>query len=326
MRSIVRQGVKVLCYAACLLLLGDVAYASTPNTSRIEAGKKDKVKGTIVSRNGDLLKIKEAKTGSIVVVSLSDSTTTERKKGTFKYRRADMDLTAMVPGLGVEAEGVGNAQGQLDAKKITFSPNDFAIEIAEEQQIEANQAAARNAQAIANQGVSQAQGAQSSANAAQVSANQAAAAAGVAGDMGLMDAVAIETVNKRVSDLADYSVVAEAGIYYAPDQSSLDDQAKADLSKLADIALSTSGYMIEIAGYASSTGSEAFNQQLSDTRAAAVTDYLREVKNIPMRRILVPAGYGALHPAATNSDAQGRAENRRVDVKVLVNKGINEGM
>ncbi|HME31283.1 MAG TPA: hypothetical protein VKG65_00885, partial [Terriglobales bacterium] len=60
-------------------------------------------------------------------------------------------------------------------------------------------------------------------------------------------------------------------------------------------------------------------------RAAAVTNYLRESKNIPMRRFLVPAGYGATHPAATNADAQGRMQNQRVDVKVLVNKGLTEG-
>jgi len=326
MRFKVRQVLQVVCYAICLVLLGGVAYAASPSTKQIEAGKKDKISGTIVSRDGDLIKIKEAKTGTIVFVSLSDATQIERKKGAFKFRRSDMDVTAMLPGLGIEAEGVGNANGQMDATKITFSPNDFAIEIAEEQQIEANQTAAQHAQSTANQGVSQAKAAQSSANAAQASANQAAAAAGVAGDIGVMDAAAIQTVNQRVSELGDYNVVAEAGIYYATGKSALDDEAKADLNKLADTAKSTTGYMIEIAGYASSTGSKDLNQKLSDARAATVTNYLREVKNVPMRRILVPAGYGAMHPAAENSDAQGRALNRRVDVKVLVNKGLNEGM
>jgi outer membrane protein OmpA-like peptidoglycan-associated protein len=84
--------------------------------------------------------------------------------------------------------------------------------------------------------------------------------------------------------------------------------------------------MIEIAGYASTTGTKQLNQKLSEERAAAVTKYLREKGNVPMRRILVPAGYGATHPAAENSDSQGRALNRRVDVKVLVNKGLAESM
>ena len=93
-----------------------------------------------------------------------------------------------------------------------------------------------------------------------------------------MDADAIAMVNKRVSDLDDYKTAADAGIYFGSDQSALDDAAKADLSKLADIALSLDGYMIEIAGYASTTGTKQLNQKLSEERAAAVTQYLRERK------------------------------------------------
>lgn len=62
--------------------------------------------------------------------------------------------------------------------------------------------------------------------------------------------------------------------------------------------------MIEIAGYASSTGTKALNQKSSDERATVVAQYLRNTANVPMRRILAPAGYGATHPAASNSDAQ----------------------
>jgi outer membrane protein OmpA-like peptidoglycan-associated protein len=98
------------------------------------------------------------------------------------------------------------------------------------------------------------------------------------------------------------------------------------LDKLASDAMSTQNYMIEVAGYASSTGTKALNQKLSDERATAVTEYLRNSANVPMRRILAPAGYGSTHPAATNSDPQGRDINRRVDVKVLVNKGLDQGI
>jgi outer membrane protein OmpA-like peptidoglycan-associated protein len=324
MKFNVRNGAQVLCYAICLILLGSLAFASTPNPAQIAAGQKTKVKGTIASRNGDLVNVKDTKTGTRVVVVITDDTKIERKEGAFKFRRSDMDVTAMLPGLGIEAEGVGNAKGQVDASKITFSPNDFAIEVAEEQQIMANQAAARNALVTANRGVSEAQAAQASANTAQTSANQAGSAATAAGALGVMDATAIAQVNKRVSDLDDYNVVVEAGIYYAPDKSTLDDAAKADLNKLAQIAKSTNGYMIEVAGYASSTGSKELNQKLTDARAEAVADYLREAGNIPMRRILAPAGYGATHRASTASDPQGRALDRRVDVKVLVNKGLND--
>lgn len=96
-------------------------------------------------------------------------------------------------------------------------------------------------------------------------------------------------------------------------------------AKVKGTTVSRNGYMLEIAGYASCTGTKQLNQKLSEARAVTVAKYLRDRQNDPMRRILVPAGYGATHPDASNSDSQGRALNRRVDVKVLVNKGLNEG-
>ena len=137
-----------------------------------------------------------------------------------------------------------------------------------------------------------------------------------------MNAADVQIVNQRVSDLDDYKTVAEAVIYYASGQSALDAPAKADLDKLIALATSTDGYMIEIAGYASKTGTKAANQQLSEDRASAVANYLRNQGNIPMRRIVAPAGYGATHPDAENSDPQGRELNRRVDVKLIVNKAF----
>ncbi len=315
-------------------LLGGLTYAAASGTPQIKADEKSKITGTIVSRNGDFVKVKDKKTGQPVVIALSDDTKIERKKGKYEFfRHKDMDLTAMVPGLTIEAEGVGNAKGQLAAKKISFVPDVFAVEVAEEQQIMANKAAAGKAQSTANQGVAAAGQAQSSANQAQTSANQAqstANAAGqtaqAAGDVAVADAAAVQLVNQRVSDLDDYKVVAEAGIYFATGKADLDDAAKADLDIVAAATKGVDGYLIEIAGYASKTGTKQENQMLSEQRAANVTQYLREKGNIPMRRIMAPAGYGATHPAASNSDSQGRELNRRVDVKVLLNKGMVEGM
>ncbi len=317
--------VKILSAVACVMLIASLMYASTP-PKQIPNGKKAKVTGTIVSRNGDMVNVKEKKTNDMVVVNLTDNTKIEREKGALRMRRADMDVTAMLPGLTITAEGLGNAQGQLNATKIWFDPDAFAVEVAQEQQIQANQAAAAQAQSTANSGVQQAQTAQVSADVAQGTADQAGKTAVAAGALGMMDADAIQTVNKRVSDLGDYNTVAEAGIYFPTGASALDAAAKADLDKLAQVAMSTQNYMIEVAGYASTTGTKAENQKLSDERASAVVLYLRNQKSIPMRRLLAPAGYGATHPAAANTDSQGRALNQRVDVKVLVNKGLNQGM
>ncbi len=303
-----------------------LCYLASARMPQIKSDQKSKISGTIVARSGDLVQVKDKKTGQLVVVSISGNTKIERKKGKIEFfRHKDMDVTAMVPGLTIDAEGVGNAKGQLAASKITFIPDEFAIEVAEEQQITANKAAAEKAQSTANQGVAAAGQAQTSANQAQASANQAQTSANQAGDVAVMDAAAVQMVNKRVSDLDGYKTVAEAGIYFPSDKAALDDPAKADLDVLAAATKGVDGYMIEIAGYASSTGTKQLNQKLSEDRAAAVANYLLQKGNIPMRRIVVPASYGATHPAATNSDSQGRALNRRVDVKVLVNKGLAQG-
>ncbi|MGA2370434.1 MAG: OmpA family protein [Candidatus Korobacteraceae bacterium] len=324
MKSILRNPKSVLCQAICILLLGSVGFAATP-TQNFPAGKKAKVTGTIASRNGDLVLIKVKKEGTSALINISDSTKIQREKS-FRLRRADMDVTAMVPGLTITVEGVGNAKGQLDAASIKFNPDEFAVEVAEEQQIEANKAAAAQAQSTANQGVAAAGAAQTSANQAQGTANAAGQVAVAAGVGAVMDADAIAKVNQRVSDLGDYNTVVEAALFFDSGSSVLSADDKKVLDKLAADAMATPNYMIEIAGYASSTGTKALNQKLSDERATVVAQYLRNKANVPMRRILTPAGYGATHPAAANSDPQGRDINRRVDVKVLVNKGLDQGM
>ncbi|HTC42252.1 MAG TPA: OmpA family protein [Candidatus Acidoferrales bacterium] len=318
---------RVLCSAVCLAVLGSLAYSAAPSRPQIKQDEKSKVTGTITGRNGDLVSLKEKHTGRVVVVSLNDDTKVERKKGKVEFfRHENMDVTAMVPGLTIEAEGVGNAKGQLVAKKVTFVPDEFAVEVAEEQQIMANKAAAGQAQTTADQGVAAAGQAQTSANQAQTSANQAGNAAEAAGDVAVMDAAAVKLVNQRVSDLDDYKTVAAAGIYFDSGKANLDDAAKADLDMVVAATQGVEGYLIEVAGYASSTGTKAENQKLSEERAAVVVQYLQIKGNVPLRRIVAPAGYGSTHPAAENTDSQGRALNRRVDVKVLLNKGTTEGL
>ena len=320
--------IAVLRYTTYVVLLSSMVASA----QSFVAGKKAKVTGIIQSRSGDLINIKEKKTSAPAVINLTDSTKIERKQD-FRMRRTEMDVTAMLPGLTIDVEGVGNSKGQLDATKVVFDPNTFAIEVAEEQQIEANQSAAGRAQATANQGVSQAahaqasaNQAQASANRAQTSANQAGQAAQAAGVVGIMDAQAIQQVNTRVSDLGDYKTVAEADVFFGTGQASLSDADKAALSKLASDAAAIQNYMIEVAGYASSTGTKTENLNISDERATAVADYLRNSANVPMRRILMPAGYGATHPAVSNQTTEGQDINQRVDVKVIVNKGLAESL
>lgn len=212
-------------------------------------------------------------------------------------------------------------------QKISFSPDDFAVEVAEEQQTVANKAAAQNAQARADQGAKKASQAQTSADQAQNSADQASIAAQTAGALRVADAAAIAGVNQRVSDLDNYKNEFEVDVFFPEGPTVLGETAKRDLANLSDIAKSLSGYMIEISGYAAHHKfSTAEDQKLSEERAAAVARYFLEVTNVPMRRILVPVGYGVTHPVASNQNAQGRDLNRHVDVKVLVNTSVRQGM
>jgi OOP family OmpA-OmpF porin len=97
---------------------------------------------------------------------------------------------------------------------------------------------------------------------------------------------------------------------------------KQELSKLAQSATGLTGYIIEVMGYTDSTGSAAMNTQLSEDRAQAVINYLVQQGNVPVRHIVAPGAMGEYGSAASNETKAGRAENRRVVVKVLVNKGI----
>jgi outer membrane protein OmpA-like peptidoglycan-associated protein len=330
MKSDVGNSRVLIQFGICAVLLAGLSAANAQQM--FEAGKKAKVTGTIQSRNGDLVTVTEKKSGDKAVIDLTDFTKIERKKD-FRLRRTDMDMTALVPGLTIDVEGEGNSAGQLEAKKIEFDPDVFSIEVAEEKQIQANQAAASRAQSTANQGAVAAGQAQSSANVAQASANNAQTTADAAGQTAVMvgavaaqNADSVQLVNQRVSDLADYKTVGEAQVFFKSGGTTLSDDDKAALSKLAKDAMAIQNYMIEVAGYASSTGTKTENLNLSDERAEAVADYLRNSANVPMRRILLPAGYGATHPEISNQSAEGRDINQRVDVKVIVNKGIEEGV
>lgn len=307
-----------------IVLFGTLLYAVS--TSSIAEGAKVKVTGLILSRSGDTVRIKDRKSDQLVVVNITDNTKIERKRGRLPfYRHTEMDVTAMLPGLTIEAEGRGDAKGRLNAEKISFNPDEFAVTVAEQREIIANGEAAKEADSAAQQGIAAAGQAQSSADQAMVSASQADAQAQTAGAIGIADAISVSTLNKRVSELDDYKNEFQVDLFFAWNSAVLDEKAKKDLDNLADIAKSLDGYLIEVAGYTSNTLSKDADQKLSEERAAVVAQYLREAKDIPLRRILAPVGYGATHPAVSNKKPYDRELNRHVDIKVLVNKSPEQG-
>jgi outer membrane protein OmpA-like peptidoglycan-associated protein len=137
--------------------------------------------------------------------------------------------------------------------------------------------------------------------------------------------VGVNATNERISALDDYEPQTSSSIIFRRGSAVLSRDAKSQLDQVAQQALTAKGYVLEVSGFASAEGGKDQNRRLSQQRADNVIRYLVENHNIPLRRIITPYGYGELQPAADNTTRQGRAENRRVEVKILVNRGLTQG-
>ncbi len=309
-----RKGIVACTALLCMLCVGLAFGASN--------GKKVKVEGLITGRDGDSLTLKSQKSGS-VVVTLTDSTKVRTPKGIFRH--TEKSVTALIPGLKIEVEGSGT-DVQVVAKTIEFENDDLVLA----ETIQAGLTPTQQQQAInqshiaANQqGIAQ--------NKAGVAASQqqgSANAAGIAANSQDIQATQadIEAQNKRFNDLSEYETKGNAVVYFSSGSSTISASDQAALTQLAAAAIGTKGYLIQVKGYADSSGNAAMNQQLSMDRADAVVAFLLQSCKIPLRHIVAPGAMGVADPSAPNETADGRAENRRVDVKVVVNKGIAGGM
>ena len=130
------------------------------------------------------------------------------------------------------------------------------------------------------------------------------------------------SMSKKFGELGDYDIKGQATVYFAVNSTAISEEAKQQLQQLASNAVALKGYMVQVAGYTDSSGNAAYNQELSDKRAEAVVNYLQQQCKIPLYRVLAPEGMGESNPAGSNESTQGQQENRRVEVKVLVNRGM----
>jgi len=281
-----------------VLLVCWIGALAQSNTS----GSSVKIKGLITGRSGETMTVKTADAPKVVVV-LNDDTKVERPKGAFRLRKEHYTLTSLVPGLAVEVEGTHNDKNQLVATKVKFSKSSLQTADA----IQAGLTPTKQAVAANKENIETNQQAIQE-NAQEIGVNQKE----------------IEDTNKRFNDLSDYEVKDKADVLFSPGSDTLSAQDKAVLSELATVAKPLTGYIVQVKGYADSTGNPTINQQLSLDRSEAVIAYLEQSGGIPVLHIVAPGAMGTSNPVASNETPQGRAENRRVDVKVLVNKGMNE--
>ncbi|MGA8595969.1 MAG: OmpA family protein [Bryobacteraceae bacterium] len=294
----------------------------------IALGQTTNIKGLIVGRDGADVKIKSQQ-GNIVTVTLDDSTKVQAVKGKLGLRRSDMGLTALIPGLPVDVDAAGPAN-QLVAKSIKFKASDLkTANLIQAGLTPTREDLASTQQDVkANQQGIQANQQQTQANQRDIQANQQQNQQGIQANQQQIQQTQGEqaALATRFGQLGDYDVKGSATVYFALNSSKVDEKGQQDLQTLANEAKQLgSHYLIEVAGYTDSSGNAAYNQQLSDRRAAAVIAYLQQSCGVPLFRVLSPAAMGMSNPAASNETSQGKAENRRVVAKVLVNKGVAGG-
>jgi outer membrane protein OmpA-like peptidoglycan-associated protein len=279
-----------------LALLSGTAYAQNV-----------KVEGVIKGRSGDTLFLQTSDSPKVTVL-LTPTTDVGQLQGALKARNKKMSMAALIPGLPIRVEGTYDAQNQLVANTIRFKGNDF-------QQAQAIEAGVHETskQAAANLSELEKQNAELKEQQAQLTGHEKE----------LAEQKALIAANTaRFGQLDDYFIYDEVTVYFGNGKVQLDPKYNAPLSVMAEKAVTVKGYMVQVKGYASSSGSVALNQKLSEERANNVTTYLLQQGHVPLPRMLAPGAMGESRQVEAGTANDSEAENRRVVVRVLQNKGI----
>jgi outer membrane protein OmpA-like peptidoglycan-associated protein len=271
-----------------------VQTSTTRNIQSIPNGAKLKFKGVVIAREGETFRIRDRNRTDYQVL-ITDRTSVKTHGGFLRSGKR-YPVTDILRGLIVEVEGRGDSQGQLVAEKIRFDESDMRAAITSDTRV------------------------------TPVEENQAR----MAGQMDELYAVAAEArseataANERITALDDYDLTETVAVTFRVNSAVLSPEAKQQLDEFAAKAATSKMYTIEVAGHTDSTGSEAKNFRLSRARAEAVVQYLAVNHKLPLRRFVTPMGYGKTEAVADNSTVSGRAQNRRVEVKMLMNRGMTQ--
>jgi len=278
---------------------------TSPGFAQVSAGQSIETKGLILTRDGDSMTIDSPNHGK-QVVAINDETKVLTPKGIFRHN--NMEVTSLVPGLEVEVKGTGDANGQILAQRIEFSKDSLR---------RANQVhaamTAHKAQTDANTKDIEENQKGISSNAEKIGTNAA--------DIG-QHTQQIQAAEKRFDDLTEFDVKKQFAVNFPTGKSDIPQEAQQQLAELTKEAQGMKGYLIEVQGFASTSGSAGKNQQLSEDRAENIVDYLHQ-QGVPLKNIVNPAAMGTSNPVAGNDTEEDRLKNQRVEVKMLVNRGLS---
>ena len=286
----------------------------------------EEIKGMIMSRTGDTL-IVSGKSGK-TTVALTSETRTKDDTGLFGLGKEDYADTVLIPGLKVKIKGE-SSEGRFVANTITVDGDDLETSEMIQAGLHPNaEQVAQNIQTLAThqQNISANQQ-NTEINRQNIAANQQSTVVNGQNieinktkiDQNIKDT---QEVTNRFSQLSDYEVKGETTVNFKVGSFAVSDEGQEKLKQLAEAASSVSGYIIEVKGFADSTGGALMNEKLSEDRARRVIAYLVQQCNVPVFRVIAPGAMGEYQPVGSNENDQGRAANRRVEVRILVNKGI----
>ena len=300
--------------------------ASNAHPVQVPQGEKRKVQGVVSFRSGDSFKVREPGGAETTVALTSDTDVTSHSRG-LKGKK-DYPVTYIMRGLRLQAQGKGDAEGNLVAEWVRFDEQDLRAaqaleqtnELAEENlaRIKETEENARRMMGQIEENTALANDARARADRAQAQADAAYKAAALA--------------NNRINGLDDYEQLRSIPVLFKVNSSVLNAAAKQTIDEAAAWANAekakgnANGWLVVVVGFADRTGNTAKNRALSERRAKAVIQYLVGVHDLDLRRLVQPFGYGDSKPVADNKTAAGRAKNRRVEIRILQNKGIaNKG-
>jgi outer membrane protein OmpA-like peptidoglycan-associated protein len=288
-----------------LLALTIVALAST--TVGYAQDENIKVEGIIKARSGAMM-ILETKEDPNLSVELTESTRVGQVQGVLKARQKSMSMAALMPGLPVKVEGFHNTQNQMVAISVKFKGNDLQqAQAIQAGMHETKVATAENEAELARQKAALAEhGEQLTEQQKKIADNKALIAANTA----------------RFGQLDDYYIMDEVTVLFPNGSSRIDPKYNSQLEALGTKAKDVSGYMIEVKGYASATGSASTNQVISEKRANNVASFMLQKCSIPLTNMLAPGAMGESRQLDTDKAVESEAQNRRVVVRVLQNKAI----
>ena len=242
-----------------------------------------KIEGIITARNEDRLQITTAG-GTTTTVAVNDETRVRGTGGFLGLGRKSLGIDALLNGLPVTVE-TWQSGATLVASDIRFKNDD--LETAAMIRNGTAQRFAANEQAIGE------------------------------------NAAATEALRGRVGDIDKYNIKGTTNVYFDTGRYNLSPEARENLCRAAADAESMDNSLLLVVGYTDSTGSYEVNQELSEKRATRVLNYLQQECSWKPCRMLTPTGMAASDPAADNSTAEGRRQNRRVSVNILVSKALD---